>query len=62
MSRIQLQTEDLTDTQIVADIRKQKMVAELSTKMNEELGVLEQQYDADRAVIIKKYEDYEKTL
>jgi hypothetical protein len=62
MSEISLDSEKLSDADVVADVRKQKMILELSEKKNVELRTLEQQYEADRSVIIKKYEDYEATL
>jgi hypothetical protein len=59
---ISLESEKMTDGEVVYKVKKDLMVEELNKKKLEELSVLEAQYEADRSALIKKYEDYEATI
>jgi hypothetical protein len=59
---IRLDSQKLSDSEVVYKVKKELMIEELNKKKLEELSVLEAQYEADRSMIIKKYEDYEAGL
>jgi hypothetical protein len=62
ISVISLDSQKLSDSEVVYKMKKDLMVDELNKKKLEELSVLESQYELDRSTIIKKYEDYEASL
>jgi hypothetical protein len=62
ISVISLDSQKLTNSEVVYKVKKDLMVEELNKKKLEELSVLEAQYEASRSALIKKYEDYEASL
>jgi len=59
---ISLESQKMTDSEVVYKVKKEIMIEELNKKKLEELSVLEAQYELDRSALIKKYEDYEAGL
>jgi hypothetical protein len=62
ISVISLDSQKLSDSEVVYKMKKDLMVDELNKKKLYELGLLEAQYELDRSALIKKYEDYEASL